>query len=375
MTIAYDVSFLHKEKTGMGVYIYNLIKHILAIDSVNYYILFGSSLSLDVEKAKSLQAKNVSLKLYKIPGAIKRFLWNSLDLNLDSLIGNFDVFHSTEGFVLPATRKKRLVTVHSVASRIVPSLFSPSIVRDNRYLEKVAKDADAIITVSETSKGDIIKLFGVEEDRIHVHYIGRDEKFQRIADESLLADARRRFGLPQKFFLFVGTLQPAKNVGGLIDSFELFAREAGSDYKLVIVGKYGWMFDDIKVKLERLCRNRLGIHLGYVKNEDLPAIYNLSSALVLPSFYESFGIPILEAMSCGTPVICSRASAMPEIAGNAGLYVNPHDVNELAEAMRAISQDEDLYAKLSAQAFHRSNLFTWEETARKTLALYRALVD
>jgi glycosyltransferase involved in cell wall biosynthesis len=375
MTIAYDVSFLHKEKTGMGVYIYNLIKHILAIDSMNHYILFGSSLSLDVERAKSLQAENVSLKLYKIPGAIKRFLWNDLDLNVDRFIGDFDLLHSTEGFVLPATTKKRVVTVHSVHARLLPFFFSRSILRDNKHLEKVVKHADAIITVSDTSKGDIIRLFGVEENRIHVHYIGRDDNFRKITDGSLLPEARRRYGLPEKFFLFVGTLQPAKNVGGLINSFELFSRKTGSDYKLVIVGKYGWMFDDIKVKLDRLCRNRLGIHLGYVKNEDLPAIYNLSRALVLPSFYESFGIPILEAMSCGTPVICSRTSAMPEIAGNAGLYVNPHDVNELAEAMLAVSQDEDLYTKLSAQALHRSNLFTWEETARKTLALYRALVD
>jgi glycosyltransferase involved in cell wall biosynthesis len=375
MIIAYDVSFLHREKTGMGVYIYNLIKHILAIDGVNHYILFGSSLSLDIERVKSLQAQNVSLRLYKIPGAIKRFLWNDLDLNLDGFVGNFDLIHCTEGFVLPATTKKRVVTVHSVHARLLPFFFSRSILRDNKHLEKVVKHADAIITVSETSKGDIIKLFGVEENRIHVHYMGRDENFQRILDESVLADARRRFGLPQKFFLFVGTLHPAKNVGGLIDSFELFNQKAKSDYKLVVVGSYGWMCDDIRTKLERLCRNRLGIHLGYVKNEDLPAIYNLSRALVLPSFYESFGIPILEAMSCGTPVICSRASAMPEIAGNGALYVNPHDVNELAEAMLALSQDKDLYTKLSVQAFHRSNLFNWEETARKTLALYRALVD
>jgi glycosyltransferase involved in cell wall biosynthesis len=229
--------------------------------------------------------------------------------------------------------------------------------------------------VSETSKKDIIRLFGTEENRIHVHYIGRDDNFKKIADESLLAKARRQYGLPQKFFLFVGTLQPAKNVGGLIDSFELLTRKTGSDFRLVIVGKYGWMFDDIKLKLERLCRNRLGIHLGYVKNEDLPAIYNLSRALVFPSFYESFGIPILEAMSCGTPVICSRTSAMPEIAGKGAIYVNPYDINEIAEAMLRIIEDEDLYAELSTEAFQRSKLFSWDETAKKTLSLYKALIN
>jgi glycosyltransferase involved in cell wall biosynthesis len=375
MTIAYDVSFIHKEKTGVGVYISNLIEQILRIDRANAYILFGASLFLDVKRINSLQTENVSLKLYRIPGGIKRFIWNNLDLNIDRFVGDFDVFHSTEGFVLPTTAKKRVVTVHSVAARVVPSLFSPSILRDNKYLEEVVEHADAIITVSEASKRDIMRLFGVEENRVHVHHIGRDDNFRRVTDGSLLAEARRKYGLPQKFFLFVGTLQPCKNVARLIDSFELFTRKARSDYRLVIVGKYGWMFDDIKVKLERLCRNRLGIHLGYVKNEDLPAIYNLSRALVLPSFYESFGIPILEAMSCGTPVICSRAAAMPEIAGNAGFYVNPRDVDELAEAMLAVSQDEDLSTKLSAQAFERSKLFSWDETARKTLALYQALVD
>jgi glycosyltransferase involved in cell wall biosynthesis len=375
MTIAYDVSFLHKKKTGIGVYIYNLIKHILAIDDVNHYILFGGSLSLDLERAKALQAENVTLKLYTIPGAIKRFLWNDLNFNVDGFIGDFDLLHSTEGFVLPATPKKRAVTVHSVAARILPSFFSPSIIRDNSHLEKVVRHADAVITVSEASKKDIIRLFGAEENRIHVHYIGRDDNFQKIADESLLAKAQKQYSLPEKFFLFVGTLHPAKNVGGLIDSFESFVRRTGSDYKLVIVGNYGWMFDEIKPKVERLCKNRLGAHLGYVKNEDLPAIYNLSRALVLPSFYESFGIPILEAMSCGIPVICSRTSAMPEIAGEAAIYVDPHDMNEIAQAMLRMIQDEDHYAELSTIAFQRSKLFNWDETAKKTLSLYKALVE
>lgn len=375
MTIAYDVSFLQKEKTGIGIYILNLIKHILAVDKTSHYVLFGSSFSLDVEKINSLRTENVSLKLYRVPGAAKRFLWNDLNLNIDFLIGNYDLFHSTEGFVLPATRKIRVVTVHSVAARIMPRFFTSGILRDNKYLGKVVKYADAVITVSESSKIDLMRLFDIKEDRIHVHHIGRDVDFQRVTDQSLLAAIRSRYRLPEKFFLFVGTIHPAKNLGGLIDAFELMIKRTACDYKLVVIGNYGWMYKTARSKLERICGSGFGMYLGYVDNKALPAIYTLAKALVFPSFYESFGIPILEAMSCGIPVVCSRNSAMPEVAGNAAIYVNPYDISGIAEAMLTMIQDEDLYSELSNQALHRSKLFSWDETAKKTLSLYRALIN
>jgi len=301
-------------------------------------------------------------------------IWHRLHLPVpvEWAIGAVDIFHSPD-FTLPPVRSgtRTVVTVHDLSFLRVPTCFHPALLDYlNDNVPPAVRRADQIVADSENTKRDLIELLDVPGDRISVVYPGVEPRFRPISDEEQLQAVRRRYNLPPRFVLGLGTLQPRKNYVELIHAF---AELNLPNLWLVIVGKAGWMYEDIEAAISRLDLARRVILLGYVDDTDLPALYNLADVFAFPSLYEGFGIPPLEAMACGVPVVMADNSALPETAGDAALLVDASDRHALACALSDALSNPRLRQELTHKGVERARHFTWEAAAQSLLATYRQL--
>jgi glycosyltransferase involved in cell wall biosynthesis len=298
-------------------------------------------------------------------------LWHRLHLPLwvELFSGRLDIFHSPD-FALPPVRQARtVVTVHDLSFMRVPECSQPSL---RAYLLRVVpssvRRADLVLADSDSTRNDVIDLLGMSPDRVRVIYPGVDACFRRVQDTATLADVRQRYRLPERFVLSVGTLQPRKNFTRLIESYARAGLDA--DAKLVIAGGAGWMYEDIFRRVEELRLQSAVYFAGYVADEDLPALYTLADLFVFPSLYEGFGLPPLEAMACGTPVVTSNVSSLPEVVGNAALMVDPRDVEALANAMKRVLGEPSLRSAMVERGLAQARGFTWSRAAEELRRLY-----
>jgi len=273
---------------------------------------------------------------------------------------------------LPGART--VLTIHDLTFIRDPESAFP---RLRRYLNRVVPRSVAravhILADSVATKNDVVELFGTQLDKITVLYGGVDAHFAPVQEPDRLAAVRARYGIGQApFILGIGTVQPRKNYRRLIQAFADLNPSA-SGLQLVIAGGKGWMYDQIFAEVKQLGLESWVIFPGFVDDDDLPALYSAAEMLAYPSIYEGFGLPILEAMACGTPVVTSRSSSLPELAGDAALLVEPTDVADIADAMRRLRQDADLRRRLVAQGFGQTRKFTWEKAAHQLLGVYEAL--
>jgi glycosyltransferase involved in cell wall biosynthesis len=238
----------------------------------------------------------------------------------------------------------------------------------NMAMPLFCRKADAIITVSESSKRDIVADYAIDPAKITVVYEAASPEF-RPADREALAHARRTYGLPEQFLIHVGTIEPRKNLARLAQALEALRRD-GLRMPLVVVGARGWLYDDFFRQLDTLEVRRDVYFPGYVPAADLPLLYSAATAAVVPSVYEGFGLPVLEAMACGTPVAASQASSLPEVGGGAARYFDPYDVGAIAAALRAVCTDADLRAEMRAQGLAQAARFSWARAAEETMAVY-----
>jgi glycosyltransferase involved in cell wall biosynthesis len=291
-----------------------------------------------------------------------------------------------------------VATVHDLGYLAYPEAHRA---QDRAYLDWStrwnARHAAAVVADSQATRRDLIDAYAAEPDRVRVVYLGRDESLRPVHDPARLAAARARYGIRGPYFLYVGTLQPRKNLARLVAAFaRLLARcdapgadrptapEASggqdgrawpetacatTDLQLVLAGRRGWLFDELSGEVGRLELASRVVFPGYVDEADLPALYGGSLALVYPSLYEGFGMPVLEAQSCGVPVMTSNNSSLPEIAGDSALLVDPHDVDAIAAAMYRLLTDEGLRKELIRRGFANVQRFAWEKCARETLAV------
>lgn len=327
---------------------------------------------------------NFRLKSATISDVWLARLWHrvGLPLPVEMLVGRQDLFHATD-FVLPPTygRTHRLLTVHDLSFIRDPDSAAPGL---RRYLNTVVPRsvvrAHHVLADSRATKADLIELYGTAPDKITVLYSGVDARFTPQKERGEEERIRRRYKLGhQPFILSLGTLQPRKNYSRLISAFARVAdvsRRFDSrpvSHNLVVVGKQGWLFDSIKADAARLGVRTRVIFPGYADNQDLPALYRTAELFVFPSLYEGFGLPPLEAMACGTPVITSNVSSLPEVVGDAGLTVDPTDIYALANAMGRVLQDTRLSQRMIEQGLARAAGFTWFRAARQLRQLYRQL--
>jgi glycosyltransferase involved in cell wall biosynthesis len=272
--------------------------------------------------------------------------------------------------VLPLIHPRRsVVTVHDVGYLSYPEAHRSA---DRRYLDWStrwnAHQATAVLADSQATKDDLVRAYGVDPGKVHVVYLGRDEAVAPVTDRVRLADVQCRYGIATPYLFYVGTLQPRKNLARVIDAFARVAGRLG-DVQLVLAGKRGWLYDDLFAQVTRLGLERRVVFPGYVDDADLAALLSAALALVFPSLYEGFGIPVLEAGACGLPVITSNTSSLPEVAGDAALLVDPHDVDAIAEAMYRLATDPELRAELARRGQENVKRFSWEKCARETLAV------
>jgi glycosyltransferase involved in cell wall biosynthesis len=235
-------------------------------------------------------------------------------------------------------------------------------------MPRFLKAADAVIAISECTREDAIRLYSVEDSKIQVIYAGVSPRFHPLPAGEI-DSVRQKYRLPEQSLLFVGTIEPRKNLDMLLSAVHSL-HKSGFGLELVIVGKKGWRSESFFKKRRDLGLEKHVRLAGLVPEEDLPAIYNAASLFVFPSIYEGFGLPVLEAMACGAPVVCSNTSSLPEVAGDAAYQVNPLDEEEFSGAINRVLHDADLRRSMRERGFAQAAKFSWEETARQTLAVY-----
>jgi glycosyltransferase involved in cell wall biosynthesis len=279
-----------------------------------------------------------------------------------------DLIHSL-AFVTPLVSPcPSVVTIYDLSFLIFPQGFKYS---KRLYLSLLtrlsARKARRIITISESTKRDTVRLLEVSSEKIDVVYCGVDKVFHPLPEREV-ASFRQKRGLSERIILFVGTIEPRKNVVRLV---EAYSRLRDRQVKLVIGGAKGWLYQEVFTRVEELELTGDVLFPGYIPPEELPLWYNAAELFVYPSLYEGFGLPPLEAMACGTPVITSNVSALPEVIGRAGLAVDPMDSKGLAEAMNQVLGDGALSQSMREQGLARAGCFSWAKAARETVEVYR----
>ncbi len=350
--------------TGVSVYTKNLIENLLKTDKENEYIFFGGSLQRinDLRLSVKNLSGNYSTKFAVFPPVLADFVWNRLHvLPIEKFVGTIDVFHSSD-WTQPPSSAFNVTTIHDLAPVLHPNLFPKDSIRDivkthKGRLSRIKQEVDRIIVPSDATKDDLIRL-GFDQGGIRVVSESPSEIFKPASVERVEA-LKNKYKISGKYILAIG-MNPRKNTENIIKAFDL--ARSGLDLKLVFVGlpKY--------VKVEENRNIRIA---GQVPIEELPAFYSGAEALVYPSFYEGYGLPILESFACETPVVTSNLSSMPEVAGGAAVLVDPYDINSIADGIvRALRGRKGLIEK----GLNRVKQFSWEETANKTLAVYNEAI-
>ncbi len=352
---------------GISWYIFNLLKNLARMSPDFCYSAFLSD--------RAFQEPALALHLSRLPTQhpAVRILWEQFIQPLALRQAGVDLLHAL-AFVAPlAAPCPFVVTVYDLSFLRYPEAFRPF----NRwYLRQFTansvKRARAVIAISESTRQDVINLLGAPPERVHTIYCGADEQFRPLPAAEIAAFKAAR-GLPDTFVLFLGTLEPRKNMDGLIRAYALWREQEPSAPPLIIAGGKGWYYRHIFSLVESLNLTDTVRFANYVPQSELPLWYNAASLFVYPSHFEGFGLPVLEAMACGTPVITSTASSLPEVTGTDGAacLVNPADSEALAEAMRHIMADRDLRAGMAQQGLDRAAGFRWDKTAQETVAVYR----
>ncbi len=287
---------------------------------------------------------------------------------------NIDLFHGAN-FVLPLRLPcKTVVTIHDISFIQIPHAYG-RIYR--RYMvlqtQRSLRSADAVIAVSEKTRDDLIKVFRTDPKRVTAIPNGIGEEFRNDYDENYLSKVRVQLALPERYILHVGVVEVKKNIGVLLQAAAPLIKRGLVD-GVVLAGRDGLGADQIRGLANKLGLGSKAQFLGFVPQELLPGVYNLAKAVVFPSLYEGFGLPVLEAMACGTPVVTSNISSLPEVAGDAALLIAPNDPEELKLALERVLTDETLSASLREKGLNRVQEFTWEKTAAKHIEVYRRVL-
>ncbi len=382
MRIGIDYTPAVHQGGGIGRYVRELVRALAALDQETSYLLFIAGPS--DRFARPALPPNFSLRFSPLSDRWLARLWHRLRLPLpvERFTGPLDLFHATD-FVLPPTRPgtRTLLTVHDLSFVRAPETATPALRRYlNRVVPRSVARADHVLADSQATREDLIALYGAPAEKVTVLYSGVDARFIPRQEPGERGRLRTRYGLPDApFILSVGTLQPRKNYVRLIRAFHRLTAMGvtweGTPPHLVIAGGRGWLFDAIFAEGERLgVADR--VHFpGFIADEDLPALYRSASLFAFPSLYEGFGLPLLEAMACGVPVVASNASSLPEVVGEAGLLVEPTDVEGMARAMARLLSDRPLREALVRRGLDQARRFTWSKAAEQLVALYRRLLS
>jgi alpha-1,3-rhamnosyl/mannosyltransferase len=387
MKVCLDVSQSVYEGTGSGRYVIELVKGLLRQPEKHDFKLFGSAMRHYSRLAKlgklyrTVDSSSTISECYlPLPPSFFEKAWNQWQLlSIDTLVGNQDIYHSSD-WTQSSSRSKKITTVHD----LIPFLFSEYVhprirqAHELRWKHIVAQEVEIIVDAQST-KRDILERFALPDERIHVIPLGCSQRFFEVGREKLMNDPAfipkqnrvlDAYGLAsENYILSVGTLEPRKNIQRLVEAYLHLDQALQQHYKLVIVGKKAWAAD--------LPQSENVLLTGYVDDQDLPYLYSGARCFAMPSLYEGFGIPVLEAMACATAVVCSQRSSLPEIGGNDVHYIqSPENFESIAAALaEVLTKDKRELEGIVKSGFERVSVFTWDRTARETLEVYKHLCE
>jgi glycosyltransferase involved in cell wall biosynthesis len=369
MKIALDCRSVFQGHGGIGSYTKKLAKGITEADKEFDYILLTTSRL----KENLTKHKNVVQASYEAGMIDQR--WEQLQLPDILTENDVDLYHNT-CFSLPVikTVKSRVTTIHDVVFRARPELVDDGL---RRYLdlwtEHAVASADAIITVSEYSKQEIIKYYNADAEKIHVIYNGIGSEFKK-ASEAKKRALRKKYGFPDEFILYLGSIEPKKNIDLLLDAFKIFLSRSQKACPLVLAGGQGGKRYDLDSAVKTRGLTEKVVKLGYVDKKDIVSLLSSATVFVYPSQYEGFGLPPLEAMACGTATVVSNASCLPEVVGDAALIADVSDAEDLTQKIEMLFADEDLRKSFEKKGAERAKKFTWKQASEETLNIYRDLL-
>lgn len=376
MRIALDYTPALRQGAGIGRYTRGLVDGLSTLVSVDDITLLVAADAVDRLAASPPPFPTRRLPLTSRQQAI---LWHRLraPLPVEWFAGRMDIYHSPD-YVLPPLRRARgVMTVHDLSFLQVPDCADAGL---RRYLEQAVphavQRAARILADSHSTRHDLVTVLGVDAARIDVVYPGVSSAYKPVTDEALRRDVRQRYKLEQPFLLSVGTLEPRKNYSRLIQAYARARTREHLPHQLVIAGGHGWLYQSIFDTVSQLDLAAHVQFLGYVDEPDLPALYSLADGFAFPSRYEGFGIPVIEAMACGTPVVTADNSSLPEAAGDAALLVAADDTDGLALAIARLLTDDALRTTLRQRGLSHAARFTWTAAAESLLGAYaRTLED
>lgn len=374
MRIAIDVEHAYHNLTGTGIYLSELVKQLARVDESNDYTLFTSSTYSDAPDMDLRGNKRFRRRSLELSHKMCMGMWLALNWPpVNRYIGDHDLYHCMTISPFPARGGKYLMTVHDLAWLVMPELYKPR----HRYewsvhQRRMLRRADHYVAVSEWTKRDMVEYLRIPSERITVIPEGARERFRPV-DPSQVKTTLSKYGLDAPYFLTVGDMNPRKNHLRLVRAFAAVLKRSSEPVSLVFCGSLGHRGNRVVQEVQRLELTDSVRFLGRLADEDLVGLMNGARALVFASLYEGFGLPILEAMACGTPVITSNVTSMPEVAGDAALLVDPTSEIEIVEAMWQALSEPKVRDDLVERGRKRATMFTWERTARQCLELYQSM--
>lgn len=350
-------------RVGISEYAYQILIKLYAFREVNDND-YNYTIYLKSDPLEHLP-KKTSWWNYKVVKPSKLWTQIGLPIHLITTSRKPDVFLTLTHYGPRFSRIPTIVSVMDLSYLHYPQTFKKNdLYQLTKWTEYSVKKAKKVITISNSSKNDIIKYYKVRPEKVKVVHLGLKNLSMNAPSEKDL----KEFGVNQKFILFVGTLQPRKNISRLIEAFSRLPKEISSDHQLVIIGKKGWLYEDILSAPEKYNVKDKVVFLDYISDEDLPNFYRKAEVFVLPSLYEGFGLPVLEAMRYGCPVITSSVSSLPEAGGDAAQYFKPEDVDDIKKSIEKVLTDRSLREKMIERGREHYKKFTWEKAAKEVLS-------
>lgn len=373
MNIALDGMPLGSQLTGVGHYTFELARSLALAAPADQFTLVSPLTTSPFEVVNEPRPANLSLK--KLERSLVNRRWWSVGLPLFLRRNRFDLFHGTNYEIPLWSKTPTVVTIHDLSLFLHPEAHEPHLVRRAKWrLPLMARSASKIVTPTEAVKSEVCERLNIDPEKVAVTHEAPRAVFTR-REPAETVTTRKRLGIADDFILSVGTLEPRKNLQRLVDAFEIVSKSTPLTPQLVIAGGRGWLMDDFAGSLKSRGLNEKIRFTGYLNDDELCALYSACKLFVYPSLYEGFGLPPLEAISCGAPVITSNIPSIKEAVGNAARLIDPKDTRDLAKAIIELLQNEEAQQQLAKAGRERVKNFTWERTALRTLEVYRKLLQ
>lgn len=354
--------------TGIGTYVYQLIYKQNQLDRNNrYYILIPTDSDYSFIWGDDFHKTFVN-------NMRKDMFWEELEMKEVILDRKVDLYHIPHnGIGMPKEKTcPFVITLHDVIPITMPATVGPYYRK--KFLSSISEildKSDAILTVSEFSKSDICRELSIPEEKVFVSKLAAEDIYVPMDKQLARAYIKEKYGIEDSFFLYVGGFNPRKNIKSLLLAYAYIKRKLKKYHKVVILGKPGRSYDDLVALSYELKINNDCIFPGFIPVDDMPLFYNAASVFVYPSLYEGFGLPVVESMACGTPVITSNVTSLPEVVGDGAITVPPEDYEALGDYMLKLVEDEELYEEMRRKALKRASLYSWDKTVKDTIEVYK----